>query len=149
VTSADWAEQITPRGWHGPPGSPIAAISVPTSSWMAMTLAVMYDHPTPSDTLVLGARWRRLNGERLDFTPVVVRIAPGRGEVRLRSSFHGVLPPPTPIVLHLELTRPDGRRVWQRDCRMSLVTPQGKEAWAADLMRKRSRELSWRVKSCT
>ncbi len=133
---------------RGPQG-PITGITIPKSSWMAMTLAVTYDHPSLSDTLILDARWRRLNGRPLGFTPVAMRLAPGRRQVFLESSYHGMLPPPTPIVLHLELTGPDGQRVWQSDCRVSLVNPQGKEAWATDLMRKKSRELSWKVKDCT
>jgi hypothetical protein len=134
-----------------PQGPAITGVAVPKSTWMTMTVAVSYDHPGggPHDTLTLGARWRRMNGERLDFTPVTARIAPGQGEVILDTKYHGVLPPPTPIILHLELTAPDGRRLAQRNCRMTLVTPQGKEAWAADLMHKKSRDLSWKVKECT
>jgi hypothetical protein len=93
-------------------------------------------------------RWRRLNGERLDFAPVTTRIGPGRGQIRLDTKYRGMLPPPSRIILHLELTTGNGQRVLTRDCALSLVNARGKPAWAADLMRRQSGELSWTVRYC-
>jgi hypothetical protein len=126
----------------------ITDVSIPRSTWMAMAVDVAYDHPAPGDTLSLTVRWRRLNGERLDFSPVITRIAPGRGQVRLDTRYRGMLPPPGRIVLHLELTTSSGQRVLARDCALTLVNARGKPAWAGDLMRKQSNELSWMLRTC-
>jgi hypothetical protein len=126
----------------------ITDVSIAQSTWMAMAVDVTYDHPGPADTLQLAVRWRRLNGERLDFLPVTARIEPGHGQLRLETRYRGMLPPPSRIVLHLEVTTRGGQRVLTRDCALTLVNARGKPAWAADLMRRQSGALAWVVKSC-
>lgn len=125
----------------------ITSVAVLKSSWMAMIVAVTYEHPA-SDTLTLALQWRRLNGRPLRFASAAARLAPGSGQVALTTSYHGMLPPPTPMVLHLSLAVPNGKVVLARDCEMALVTPAGKDAWAGDLMSRRAGTLSWRVRSC-
>jgi hypothetical protein len=116
----------------------ITSVSVLTSTWMKMTVAVSYAHPESSDTLRLDLQWRRLNGRVLQFSGATARMAPG----------HGVLPPPTPMVMHLAVAAPNGTVLLARDCEMTLVTAQGKEAWAGDLVTRNANTLSWRVRSC-
>lgn len=131
-----------------PQSTVITQVEVARSTWKAMTIAVTYQQTNVSDTLVLGARWSRLDGGALSFTPAEVRIAPGTGQATLESRFTGLLAPPTPILLRLDLTAPGGRAVWRADCELTLVTPQGRDAWAGDLFRKATRPLSWRVRTC-
>ena len=131
-----------------PQAAAITSVAVLNSTWMSMTVAVTYVHPGPRDTLTLGLQWRRLNGRALRFSPVSARIAPGSGQIELRTSYHGVLPPPTPMVLHVALAAPNGTVLLQRDCEMALVTAQGKDAWAGDLVTRNANTLSWRVRSC-
>lgn len=126
----------------------IVAVSVPSSSWRALTVDVSYRYPAVRDTLRLEARWMRLNGRPLDFPPVTEIVGPGSGQVTLASRYTGLLPPPTPIVLRLSLRGADGHEVTGSDCELVLVTPQGRPAWAADLLWKRSRHLSWRIRTC-
>ncbi|HWG53673.1 MAG TPA: hypothetical protein VN677_10290 [Gemmatimonadaceae bacterium] len=154
----------TRRAWHGSwlgialllcPASAaavqtaaIVAVSVPSSSWRAMTVDVSYRYPALRDTLRLEARWLRLNGRPLDFPPATEIITPGSGHVTLASRYTGLLPPPTPAVLRLSLLAADGHAVTESDCELALVTPQGRPAWAADLLWKRSRQLSWKIRTC-
>jgi hypothetical protein len=126
----------------------IIAVSVPHSSWRAMTVNVSYRNAGLGDTLTLGARWMRLNGRPLDFPPATDTIMPGTGQVTLASRYTGLLPPPTPVLLRLSLFAADGHVVTESDCELTLVTPQGRPAWAADLLWKRSRQLSWKVRTC-
>ena len=129
--------------------SMIGAVAVSRSTWMAMTVSVQYDRPGPGDTLELRLDVRRLTGRRLDFSPARTALPPGSGTVALATTFHGILPPPTPIVLHLEVSNRAGRVVLQRDCELHLVNLQGKEAWAGDLVRAREAAgLAWRVSAC-
>ena len=126
----------------------IIAVSVAHSSWRAMTVNVSYRNAGLRDTLTLGARWMRLNDRPLDFPPATDTIMPGTGQVTLASRYTGLLPPPTPIQLRLSLVAADGHVVTESDCELALVTPQGRPAWAADLLWKRSRQLSWKVRTC-
>jgi len=113
-----------------------------------MTVAVGYTYPASTDTLRLDVQWRRLNGRPLHFDAATARMAPGSGQLELRTSYHGVLPPPTPMLMHLALSAPNGSVVMQRDCEMALVTADGKDAWAGDLVTRKANALSWRVRSC-
>ncbi|MGH7626021.1 MAG: hypothetical protein ACREOJ_11990 [Gemmatimonadaceae bacterium] len=126
----------------------IVAVSLPSSSWRAMTVDVSYRYPALRDTLRVEARWMRLNGRPLDFPPATETIGPGSGHVTLASRYTGLLPPPTPIVLRLSLFAANGHAVTESDCELALVTPQGRPAWAADLLWKRSRHLSWKIRTC-
>lgn len=126
----------------------ITSVAVLRSTWMAMTVAVSYKDSLSRDTLTLGVQWRRLNGRPLKFTPALAQLAPGSGAIELHTTYHGVLPPPTPMLMHLVLTARDGHVVVQRDCDMSLVNEAGKEAWAGDLMKKGANDLTWRVRTC-
>lgn len=130
------------------PSATITSVAVLKSSWMAMIVAVTYQHPASTDTLTLALAWRRLNGRPLQFASASARLAPGSGQVALTTSYHGMLPPPTPMILHLSLAAPNGKVVLARDCEMVLVTPAGKDAWAGDLMTRQAGTLSWRVRSC-
>lgn len=127
----------------------ITTVRVPQSSWMAITLAIGYDQSVVSDTVTLNVHWRRRNGRELSFAPAVVHVAPGSGDVIVQSAYHGILPPPSSIVVHIELAARDGRRLATRDCEVNLVTVNGKDAWAGDLIRRNANALSWRVRSCT
>ena len=132
----------------GPQGATITSVSVLTSTWMKMTVAITYSEPASTDTLRLDLEWRRLNGRVLRFTAASARMAPGSGQIELETTYHGVLPPPTPMVMHLAVAAPNGTVLMQRDCEMTLVTAQGKDAWAGDLVTKNANALSWRVRSC-
>ncbi len=131
-----------------PQAATITSVSVLRSTWMQMTVAVSYAYPASSDTLRLDLQWRRLNGRVLQFSGAAARLAPGSGEIVLQTTYHGVLPPPTPMVMHLAVATPNGTVLLARDCEMALVTAQGKEAWAGDLVTKNANTLSWRVRSC-
>jgi hypothetical protein len=131
-----------------PQAATITSVAVLTSSWMAMTVAVTYTYPVSTDTLRLDLAWRRLNGRPLRFNPASAHLAPGSGQVALATSYHGMLPPPTPMVLHLAVAAPNGKVLLQRDCEMALVTAAGKDAWAGDLMTKQAGTLTWRVRAC-
>lgn len=131
-----------------PQAATITSVSVLRSTWMQMTVAVSYAYPASSDTLRLDLHWRRLNGRALQFSGATARLAPGSGEIELETTYHGVLPPPTPMVMHLAVAAPNGTVLVARDCEMALVTAQGKEAWAGDLVTKNANTLSWRVRSC-
>lgn len=131
-----------------PQAATITSVAVLHSSWMAMTVAVTYAHPASTDTLTLELAWRRLNGRPLQFTTASARLAPGSGQVVLTTSYHGMLPPPTPHVLHLAVAAPNGKVLLQRDCQMALVRADGKDAWAGDLMTKHANDLAWRVRAC-
>lgn len=126
----------------------ISSVAVLNSSWMAMTIAVTYAYPVSADTLRLDLEWRRLNGRPLRFATASAHLAPGSGQVALATSYHGMLPPPTPMVLHLAVAAPNGTVLLQRDCEMALVTAAGKDAWAGDLMTKQANTLTWRVRTC-
>lgn len=131
-----------------PQTATITSVAVLTSTWMKMTVAVSYAHPESSDTLRLDLQWRRLNGRVLRFSGATARMAPGSGQIELRTTYHGVLPPPTPMVMHLAVAAPNGTVLLARDCEMALVTAQGKDAWAGDLVTGNANALSWRVRSC-
>lgn len=131
-----------------PQAATITSVAVLNSSWMAMTVAVTYAHPAASDTLTLGLEWRRLNGRPLRFSAASAHLLPGSGHVSLATSYHGMLPPPTPMVLHLVVAAPNGRVLLTRDCEMALVTANGKDAWAGDLVTKQANTLTWRVRAC-
>lgn len=131
-----------------PQAATITSVSVLRSTWMTMTVAVSYAYPVSSDTLRLDLQWRRLNGRVLRFAGATARMAPGSGQIELQTTYHGVLPPPTPMVMHLAVAAPNGTVLLARDCEMALVTAQGKEAWAGDLVTKNANTLSWRVRSC-
>lgn len=131
-----------------PQAATITSVAVLKSSWMAMTVAVTYAYPASADTLRLDLEWRRLNGRPLRFTAASAHLAPGSGQVALATSYHGMLPPPTPMMLHLAVAAPNGKVLMQRDCEMALVTATGKDAWAGDLMTKRAKTLTWRVRAC-
>jgi len=75
-------------------------------------------------------------------------VTPGHGEATLASTYHGVLPPPSPIVLHLELRSRGGAAVGQRECELALVNARGKPAWAGDLVRRDAQSLTWHVTRC-
>jgi len=156
------ARRLVRRGWAAaalvaaipmvvaaaPQTTTITSVSVLTSTWMKMTVAVSYAHPESGDTLRLDLQWRRLNGRVLQFSGATARMAPGSGQIELRTTYHGVLPPPTPMVMHLAVAAPNGNVLLSRDCEMTLVTAQGKEAWAGDLVGRNANTLSWRVRSC-
>ena len=131
-----------------PQAATITSVSVLRSTWMQMTVAVTYASPASSDTLRLALQWRRLNGRVLRFSGAAARMAHGSGQVELRTTYHGVLPPPTPMVMHLAVAAPNGTVLLSRDCEMALVTAQGKAAWAGDLVTGKANSLSWRIRSC-
>lgn len=131
-----------------PQAATITSVSVLRSTWMKMTVAVSYAQPASGDTLRLELQWRRLNGRVLQFSGATARMAPGSGQLELQTAYHGVLPPPTPMVMHLAVAAPNGTVLLERDCEMALVTAQGKAAWAGDLVTKNANSLSWRVRSC-
>lgn len=137
-------------GWaaHRQPAV-IGTVTIAQSTWMAMTVSVSYDRPGPGDTLYVGLDLRRLTGHRLDFAPARGTLPPGRGALTMSTVFHGVLPPPTPIILHLEVTDRTGHVLAQRDCELRLVNARGKDAWAGDFLHASdAASLSWRVASC-
>ncbi|HTL94744.1 MAG TPA: hypothetical protein VL157_04335 [Gemmatimonadaceae bacterium] len=131
-----------------PQAATITSVSVLRSTWMKMTVAVSYADPASTDTLRLDVQWRRLNGRVLRFSGATARMAPGSGQIQLQTTYHGVVPPPTPMVMHLAVAAPNGTVLLERDCEMALVTAQGKEAWAGDLVTRNANTLSWRVRSC-
>ncbi|MGH7649826.1 MAG: hypothetical protein ACREND_17075 [Gemmatimonadaceae bacterium] len=131
-----------------PQPATITSVAVVHSSWMAMTVAVAYARPVSTDTLTLGLEWRRTNGRPLQFTAASASIAPGSDHVVLATSYHGILPPPTPMVLHVEMAAPNGKVLLTRDCQMALVTTDGKDAWAGDVVSRRANDLAWRVRAC-
>jgi len=131
-----------------PQAATITSVSVLRSTWMKMTVAVSYADPASTDTLRLDVQWRRLNGRVLRFSGATARMAPGSGQIQLQTTYHGVVPPPTPMVMHLAVAAPNGTVLLERDCEMTLVTAQGKEAWAGDLVTRNANTLSWRVRSC-
>lgn len=135
-------------GARAPQAATITSVAVLHSTWMAMTVAVTYARPAATDTLTLDLAWRRLNGRPLQFAAASARLGPGGGQVALATTYHGMLPPPTPLVLHLSVAAPNGKVVLQRDCEMALVRPDGKDAWAGDLMTKQANALAWRVRGC-
>jgi hypothetical protein len=126
----------------------ITSVAVLRSTWMAMTVSVSYTDPLARDTLTLDVQWSRLNGRALKFAPAAARLAPGGGRIDVETTYHGMLPPPTPMLMHLALRAPNGRVLLARDCEMSLVNRQGKAAWAGDLMWKSANDLAWRVRTC-
>ena len=126
----------------------ITSVAVRRSTWMAMTVSVNYSSPASPESLTVAVAWRRMNGRPLKFTPVVRRAAPGAGVVDIETSYHGMLPPPTPMRMEIELSSPRGRIVLRRHCEMSLVNGRGKAAWAGDLVGKTANELAWKVTTC-
>lgn len=131
-----------------PQAATITSVSVLRSTWMNITMAVSYAYPASGDTLRLDLQWRRLNGRALQFSGATARMTPGSGQIELQTTYHGVLPPPTPMVMHLAVAAPNGTVLLARDCEMALVTAQGKDAWAGDLVTRNANTLSWRVRSC-
>ncbi|MDQ6829622.1 MAG: hypothetical protein M3081_12200 [Gemmatimonadota bacterium] len=130
-----------------PATNDITSIAIQSSSWRRMQLDVSYQLIGAPASPIIAARWLRKNGRRLAFTPVSEAIQPGARRVTFATTHKGVLPPPSKIILHLEMRSATGGPLVQYDCQLALVNPDGKEAWVADVAR--GRQVRWVNRRCT
>jgi hypothetical protein len=123
----------------------VSSVRVRSDAWRQMSVDVQYALAnTPRATMSL--RWMRKNGRLLAYPAASSAVSADSQSVSLSSTYKSMLPPPSQIVLHVELRAPSGALLAQRDCDLVLVTPNGKPAWAADVAA--GKPMRWIARRC-